>query len=201
MLKPWAALFVLTLGCSPKVYSIFQEGHHKFAYKSDRVIVWDVHVPPRTATRMHEHDFDYLFVTLGPAVVTSIPLHGAPTPLVLQDGEIRFTKGPLTHVARNTSNQPFHNVTIELTKPSTNVTPCDSPCVYTSDQWTAYAITLAPGEHVDTQDALVVPISYVNLTHRPEQPLRIYPGQVNDTHHPLTNAGPSDARFMLLEFK
>jgi len=201
MLKPWAALFVLTLGCSPQVYSIFQEGHHHFAYKSPQVTVWDVRVPPRTSTRMHVHDKDYLFITLGQAAVTSIPLKGAPTQLILQDGEVRFTKAPLVHEARDDGNQPFHNITIELAQPATNVTPCDSPCVMTSDQWTVYSIGLAPGEHVDTKYALIVPLTAVNLTRRPMQPLHLFPGMVNDTHSPLTNGGPADARFIMLEYK
>jgi hypothetical protein len=63
-----------------------------------------------------------------------------------------------------------------------------------------YRIGLAPGEHVDTHDALVVPLTAVNLTNPPGQPLRLFPGMVNDTHSSLTNGGPSDARFILLEF-
>ena len=108
---------------------------------------------------------------------------------------------PYTTLFRSHGATPFHNVTIELNNPSTNVTQCDSPCVYTSDQWTAYSITLAPGEHVDTKDAFIVAISDINLTHGREQPLRGGPGKVGDSHQALTNANRSDARFVMLEFK
>jgi hypothetical protein len=201
MLRPGLALFMLTLGCAPTVTDIFHEPHHHFVYKSGVVTAWDVHVPPHETTLMHEHKVDYLFVTLGPATITSAAYKGLTTHLTLHDGEIRFAKGPLTHVARNDGPLEFHNVTIELTQPSTNVTPCDSPCVYKSDQWTAYSMTLAPGEHVDTKDAFIVAVSDINLTHGREQPLRGGPGKVGDSHNPLTNAGPADARFVMLEFK
>jgi hypothetical protein len=62
-------------------------------------------------------------------------------------------------------------------------------------------MTLAPGEHVDTKDAFIVAVSDINLTHGREQPLRGGPGKVGDSHNPLTNAGPADARFVMLEFR
>ncbi len=202
MLKPSvAALFACTLGCTPTISDIFHEGHHHFVYKSPSVIAWDVHVPPHTSTRYHEHKYDYLFVTLGPATITSHAYKGPTTHLDLHDGEIRYTKGPLTHMATNDGASMFHNVTIELEQPATNVVPCDSPCVYTSDQWTASAMTLGPGQQVDTKNSFIVAISDINLTHGREQPLRGGPGQVGDSHTPLTNAGPTDARFVMLEFK
>lgn len=202
MLKPWAAaLFVLISGCTPKVSDIFHEGHHHFVYKSPNVIAWDVYVPPHTSTLMHEHQYDYLYVTLGAAKITSQAYKGLTTHLDLHDGEIRYTKGPLTHVATNDGPLMFHNVTIELLQPATNVTPCDSPCVFKSDHWTAYAMTLAPGQQIDTKDAFIAAISDINLTHGQEQPLRGGPGKVGDTHSPVTNAGPTDARFVMLEFK
>lgn len=196
-----AALFVLTSGCAPKVSDIFHEPHHHFAYKSDRVIAWDVYVPPHTATLMHVHQYDYLFVTLGPAQITSQAYRGLTTHLDLHDGEIRYTIGPLTHVATNDGPTMFHNATIELTQPSTHVMQCDSPCVYKSDQWTAYEMALAPGQQVDTKNAFIVAISDINLTHGREQPIQGGPGKMGDTHNPLTNAGATDARFVMLEFK
>lgn len=197
-----AALFVgIFVGCAPKIVDIAHEAHHHFVYKSAQVIAWDVQVSPHTATLMHEHQRDYLYVTLGPAKITSTPYQGESTHLDLHDGQIRYTKGPLIHVASNDGPLMFHNVTIELTQPATNVTPCDSPCVYRSDQWTAYSMTLAPGRQVDTKDALVVAVSDIDLTHGREQPLLGGPGQVGDTHTALTNAGRNDARFVMLEFK
>ena len=200
MLKPWAALFVCTLGCAPKISDIFHEGHHHFAYMSGDVIAWDVHVPPHTATGYHEHKFDYLFVTLGPATITTTAYNGLTNHLALADGEIRYAKAPLIHLARNDGPADFHNVTIELKKPDTNVAPCDSPCVFQSDQWTAYEMTLAPGQSVDTHNAFIVAVSPINLTHRPEKPLIGAPGKIGDSHNPLTNAGSADARFVMLEF-
>lgn len=165
-------------------------------------MAWDVRVPPHAATLMHQHNLDYLFVTLGPATVTSVPYRGETVHMALHDGEIRYTKGPLTHKAINDGNYPFHNVTIELNKPSTNVTPCDSPCVFTSDQWTVSEMSVPPGYHTDSVNAFIVAISDVYLSRpRPGKPLRGGPGMVGDTQTSLTNAGRDTARFVLLEFK
>jgi hypothetical protein len=196
-----AALFVCTVGCAPKIVDIAHESHHHFVYKSPNVIAWDVHVAPHTATLNHVHTYDYLFVTLGQAKITSQAYRGLTTHLDLHDGEIRFTKGPLTHMATNDGPLMFHNVTIELEQPVTNVTPCDSPCVYQADQWTAYEMTLAPGQQVDTKNAFIVAVSDIDLTHGRERPIIGGPGKVDDTHNPLTNAGRTDARFVMLEFK
>lgn len=196
-----AALFVCTLGCGPKIVDISQEAHHHWVYTSPDVIAYDVHVPAHTSTLYHVHKYDYLYVTLGPATITSTPYKGLTTHLALHDGEIRYTKGPLTHIATNDGDAMFHNVTIELEHPATNVVQCDSPCVWTSDQWTASERTLSPGQQVDAKNAFIVAVSDISLTHGSEQPLRGGPGTIGDTHNPLTNTGSADARFVMLEFK
>ena len=41
--------------------------------------------------------------------------------LVLKDGEVHFSRGRFAHVARNLSDAPFRNVTIELLHPQGEV--------------------------------------------------------------------------------
>jgi hypothetical protein len=48
--------------------------------------------------------------------------------LKLKDGEVRFTPGNFAHAAINQADRPFHNITIELLKPSTNVKTCTGSC-------------------------------------------------------------------------
>jgi quercetin dioxygenase-like cupin family protein len=188
MLKHGVALGIFALGCATKFYPITNEPDHHQVMRNDQVRVFDVHVAPHTSTRMHVHSYDYLFVTLGAATVTSAPYHRSPTQLALHDGEVRFSKAPLIHIATNDGDQEFHNTTIELLHPSTTVKPCALPCVYTADQWTVSSVSLAPSAHLDVHDALVVSISGT-------------PGEVRMVQGALTNAEPSEARFVVVEFK
>jgi len=192
MLRTWAALSVLALDCATTITPITSEPHHHLVLTTDRVRVFDVHVAPHTVTLMHRHDYDYLFITLGAATVTSARWGDGTSRLVLKDGEVRFSKGAFSHTASDDGDQPFHNVTIELLHPSTNVTTCALPCVVASDQWTVSSVTIAPGAHVDAPNALAVAVSDGDLG---------APGTVASVRETLTNNGPADARVVLLEFK
>jgi quercetin dioxygenase-like cupin family protein len=185
MLKHWAALTILALDCATTIYPITNEPHHHLVLQTHRVRVFDVHVAPGTSTRIHEHDYDYLFITLGDATVTSTPYRGTPSHLALHDGDVRFTKAPLIHAASDDGTQPFHNVTIELLQPASHVTACAAPCVMTSDQWTVRSVTLPPGGSVDAHDGLAVALEATALP----------------TQGAFTNTSAAAERVMLLEFK
>src|SRR5207245_10564796 len=73
-----------------------------------------VEVPPNAETQLHRHDHDYLFVALGDSKVIIAVLGKPEVYLSLKDGETHFTPGGFAHVARNLSDTPFRNVTIEL---------------------------------------------------------------------------------------
>jgi quercetin dioxygenase-like cupin family protein len=197
MLRAWAALSVLALACASTITPITSEPHHHLVMTTDRVRVFDVHVAPHTVTLMHQHDYDYLFVTLGAATVTSARYRDGVSQLVLHDGEVRYTKGGFAHTASDDTDQPFHNVTIELLHPSTNVGACALPCVMSSDQWTVSSVTVAPGGHVDAHDALAIAISDVDMG----APLRGGPGTLATVNGALANNGATDAKVVLLEFK
>ena len=89
---------------------------------------FDVTVAPKDTTLVHRHNHDYLFVTLGDSDVVSARPGEKPVALLLKDGEVRYTPGNFAHAAINNSDRPFHNTTIELLKPSTNVKTCTGPC-------------------------------------------------------------------------
>ena len=57
---------------------------------------------------------DYVFVTLGDAHVSNEVEGKPPVDLKLANGDARFVAGNFAHVAKNLSDQPFRNVTIEL---------------------------------------------------------------------------------------
>ena len=93
------------------------EPHHHLKIENEYVRAYYVEVPPHDQTQLHQHDHDYIFVSVGPADVVNAVLNKPETHLVLKDGETHFTRGGFAHVARNLSDAPFRNITIELLKP------------------------------------------------------------------------------------
>ncbi len=96
------------------------EPHHHLKIENTYVRAYYVEVPPHGATQLHQHDHDYIFVTLGDSDVTSAVLGKPEVHLILKDGEVHFTRGGFAHVARNNSGAPFRNVTIEFLRPQEN---------------------------------------------------------------------------------
>lgn len=107
---------------------ITAEPRHHLVLENQYVRVFDVTVEPRGTTLVHRHNYDYLFVTLGDSELISQRPGEAPVQLSLKDGETRFSPGKFSHAAINRSDRPFHNITIELLKPSTNVKTCEQAC-------------------------------------------------------------------------
>jgi len=102
-----------------------REPSHHLAIENQYIRAFKVEVAPHSSTLLHQHDRDYLFVTIGDSSVENDVQSKAPVRLELKDGEVHFTKGGFAHVARNLSDKPFRNITIELMTPSANVAPCD----------------------------------------------------------------------------
>src|SRR5271157_2532401 len=93
---------------------ITAEPHHRLAFANDQVRVFSVEVAPHSATLMHRHLHDYIYVTLGAADISN-EVSGQPAAeLKLADGETRFSPGPFAHLVRDLAEQPFRNVTVEL---------------------------------------------------------------------------------------
>ncbi len=97
------------------------EPHHHLKIENEYVRAYYVEVPPHGETQLHQHDNDYMFVTLGDSDVTNAVLGKPEVHLQLKDGEVRFTRGGFAHVARNNSDAPFRNVTIEFLHPQGEV--------------------------------------------------------------------------------
>jgi hypothetical protein len=97
------------------------EPHHHLKIENEYVRVYYVEVPPHENTQLHQHDHDYLFVTLGNSDVINAVRDKPEVHLVLNDGETHFTRGGFAHIARNLSDKPFRNVTIELLRPQGDV--------------------------------------------------------------------------------
>jgi quercetin dioxygenase-like cupin family protein len=168
---------------------ITSEPSHHLVFQNEYVRVFDVTVAPKATTLVHRHNHDYLFVTLGDSDVTSARPGEKPVALLLKDGEVRYTPGSFAHAAINNSDRPFHNITIELLKPSANVKTCtgtcdsggcagatlnspDTGCPSTvrrisADQWTVSLVTLPPNVPLGSQPAgptLLIAVTKLDVT-------------------------------------
>ena len=106
-------LTLLAAQAVPEV-EITAEPHHHLALENKSVRVFNVDLPPHSDTLMHWHRHDYIYVTLGAAEVVNAVKDKPPVTIKLQDGETRFSPATFAHIARNLSDQPFRNVTIEI---------------------------------------------------------------------------------------
>jgi len=206
---------------------ITSEPSHHQVFQNEYVRVFDVTVAPKASTLVHRHNYDYIFVTLGDSDVVSVRPGEKPVSLLLKDGEVRYTPGHFAHAAINESDRPFHNITIELLKPSSNVKTCTESCLdssyicggicpertklISSDQWSVWMITVPPTAQVDKQlhavPQLIVPVSGLEFGVQPgsaDSPIRRVPGQIDwlpsGPMHALINNGKHAARFVALEF-
>jgi len=105
---------LLSAQSTPEIVPVDKEPMHRLTFENEYVRVFVVEVPVNSQTKFHQHDRDYMFVTLGDSEVESERVNEMPVRLTLKDGEARFTKGGFAHKARNANTEPFRNVTIEL---------------------------------------------------------------------------------------
>ena len=231
MLEPSLLLpVIIVMLQQPAVVEITSEPSHHLVFQNEWVRVFNVLAPAKASTLVHRHNYDYAFVTLGDTEITNSRVGEAPVQMVLKDGETRFTKGGFAHSVTNNSNNPFHNITIELLKGSTAVHPCTDGCeipvpctaakescataqrVLESDQWTAIAVTLPPGgstgEHTHAGPHLAIAVTEINLKqktkNRPDSSIHLPVGGtawVDPVTHTVTNPSPQPAKLIALEFK
>ena len=116
-MKRWI-LFLLLTGLftaqAAQEVEIINESHHHLVLANDQVRVYSVEILPHAETLMHWHRHDYIYVMLGHTSVVNAVKGKQPVQLEMQDGQTGFLRGGFAHIARNTSSQPFRNVTIEL---------------------------------------------------------------------------------------
>jgi len=109
-----ACLVLFGLQSAAPEVEITAEPHHHLTLENKSVRVFNVDVPAHTETLMHWHRYDYIYVTLGDTEVVNAVKDKAPVTVKLQDGETRFSPATFAHIARNLTDQPFRNVTIEI---------------------------------------------------------------------------------------
>lgn len=226
------ALFLLLLipflgAQTPPEVEITAEALHHLALENEYVRVFKVEVAPHTSTLMHRHRHDYVFVTLGYAYVSNEVQGKPPVELKFADGDTRFVAGHFSHVAKNLSERPFRNVTIELMQDEQmRKAPWPWPeqdgekafpggrskTISVKDGVRVSEVNLEPGgvvpSHHHNGPHLVVAVSDLDLRSDVEgsSPMRgaLKTGDVKwvpgGFTHTLTNVGTSPARFVTLEF-
>lgn len=131
---------------------VANEPRHVLKFENDYVRVFDVLVPAGDATLFHTHSNDYVFVTIGDADLIAEVMGGPPVDLILTNGEVRFTKGPITHRVTNPYIFRFRNITIEILRsPGARgtSTPDTSPghsIVLDNDRVRVERLILEPGQ-------------------------------------------------------
>ena len=206
---------------------ITAEPSHHFALENEYVRVFKVEVAPHAATLMHRHRHDYIHVTLGDAHVSNEVEGKAPADVKLADGDARFTPGNFAHIARNISDQPFRNVTIEILQDEKlRQTPSRWPeesgektfpggrvkVLFVKDGVRVSEVDLEPGavvpSHHHDGPHLVVAVSDLDLQSNIEgqapASAKIRAGDIKwltgGYTHTVTNVGKSPARIVTVEF-
>jgi quercetin dioxygenase-like cupin family protein len=202
---------------------ITAEPSHHLVIDNEYVRVFQVEVAPHASTLMHRHRHDYIFITLGNSHIANQIEGNAPAEVELDDGETRFVTGNFAHIARNLSDKPFRNVTIELLQNRSSQArwPMETGMqkfaggqlnvLFIKDGARVSETYLDPGgmvpSHHHDGPHLVVAVTDLNLRSDAEgksTPVIMKAGEAKwvpgNVTHTVTNAGTKPARFVLVEF-
>jgi len=220
-------LIPLLLAQTTPEVEITAEPSHHLALENEYIRVFKVEVAPRSATLMHVHHHDYVFVTIGDAHLSNEVEGKPPVEVKFADGDTRFTPGNFAHIAKNLSDQPFRNVTIELMQDEKlRQTPSHWPedsgeksfsggrskILFVKDGVRVSEVNLEPGtvvpSHHHDGPHLLVAITDLDLRSDIEgkgpMPGKFKAGDIKwlpgGYTHTLTNVGTTPARFVTVEF-
>jgi len=206
---------------------VTSEPSHYLALENEFIRVFQVEVAPHAPTLMHRHRHDYIFVTLGASRISNEVEGKPPVDVSLTDGDTRFVPGNFAHVARNLSDQPFRNVTIELLQDERlrqmgshwpeeggekTFPGGRSKILFVKDGVRVSEVNLEPGAVVSSHHHdgphLMVALSDLDMRSdvegRGPMPGKFRAGEIKwlpgGYTHTLTNVGRSPARFVTVEF-
>lgn len=224
-----AATLLAAQAAAPEA-EITAEPHHHLTFENKSVRVFYVEVPPHTATLMHWHRHDYFYVTLGDAEIANEVKDMPPVTVNLKDGQTAFTPATFAHLVRDSSDQPFRNVTIEILEDESlrkSTAHWDEDrgldilangtkqILFVKDGIRVTEFELQPGGTAPTPATayLLVAVSDLRLdaANRPRNAPRLAWSQVDDKSgdsswipagvlHGLTDIGKQPAKFVTLEF-
>ena len=194
---------------------IDHEAKHHLVFANEWTRVFDVVVPPGDSTLYHVHANDYVYVTFGGVSLKAQPQGSPQTDLVLANGEVRITMAPITHRVLNLSPNAFHNLTIELLKPSGLALSADpaGPVVLDNARVRVVRIVLEPGQstarHEHRGPGLDVGVSdgTISVTNAggAQERIAYTPGLYRWSNtgrtHPLTNVGQTRVEIVEIDWK
>ncbi len=219
---------IALVGQSTSEVEITAEPRHHLVLENQYVRVFQVEVAPHDATLMHIHHHDYVYVTLVASQISNEVKGEAPVAVKLQAGEARFRAGNFAHIARNLSDTPFRNVTIELLQDeAAHKTPPakwdeerglhilaggTQDIMFVQDGVRVSEVDLQPGatlpSHHHSGPHLMVAVTDLDVRSDVEgqgpMPGHFKSGDVKwllgGYTHTLTNTGKQEAKFVTLEF-
>lgn len=226
-MKRILSLFPLLISFLPAqtapVMNVSAEPMHHVVFQNDYVRILKVEVPPHTASLLHRHNHDYIYISVGDAHISSQPENKPEIDITLKAGEARFSPGSFAHVTKNLGDEPLHIIAVELMQPQTSRWPEDagekrfpggsSKILFVKDGVRVSEVNLAPGavmpSHHHEGAHLVIALTDLNLRSDVEgkdsTSAQIKSGDFKwlaggYTHTP-TNAGNNPARFITIEFQ
>lgn len=200
---------------------IEQEPAHRLVLQNEAVRVFEIRLPPGTASLWHVHRHDGISVRLADATVQDQPEDGPARTLHLRRGAVAYgaTPAALTHRVRNAGETAFHNVYIELLtdhdvgKDHTAAATSDRRAEFENDRVRALRRILAPGEstamhtHASSSVAVLVTAGRLEISD-PEGAARtsdVKAGAAQwieaGTTHALKNVGDAPIEIVDIELK
>jgi quercetin dioxygenase-like cupin family protein len=97
-------------------------------FENDRIRVWDLVLEPGQELSRHHHESDYVFVVLTPGRFTVLQQDGDSETMECENGLVEYTEvGPgIVHGLRNSGQQRYREIIVELKGPSRAATPQES---------------------------------------------------------------------------
>jgi quercetin dioxygenase-like cupin family protein len=222
-------LLTIALTAQTAEVEITAEPLHHLALQNQYVRVFQVDVPPNTATLLHRHRHDYVFVSIG-ATEVSNQVAGKPAVLLkMQDGEVRSADGGFAHIARNLAATPFRAVAVEFLQDekahTTPPPPWDDDrslqvlhggtqqILFVKDgvrvSETELQIAGSVPRHHHAHPHLVIAVTDLLLRNdvvgKGASNIEMKSGDIKwieaDLTHSITNVGDAEAKFVTLEFQ
>jgi hypothetical protein len=142
-------------GAPPAFVPVESASYHVPVFSNDYVTVLNVLIPAGRDSGYHRHSLDSIGVLINDTARTNQTLGAEPVARQLQPrGTVSFTPygaEPLVHTVTVQGEQPFHNIVVELLKPSPwglspGQRPADYALVLDNGRVRAWRLVLEPGQ-------------------------------------------------------
>jgi len=118
----FSAILLLSLAAGAQApatapVALKDEPHHHLLFENDYARAWAFGITGHQATLLHNHDLPYFGIAVGSADFINAVTGKPEAHVTLTDGQVGYSKGGFSHVARTETDTPFRNFTIELLRP------------------------------------------------------------------------------------